>query len=298
MNFASGFVHKGQRPKTAMTIAIETGQHSLVLCLLRSGYQAELERCSPLDLAIRTKRWDIVDILIEYGADPMGVDVGALLESYNTDLYERFRSMGCDFCEEHELGKALGTMAGNRPLFGFARRHRGEDPRIQHELNIALCCHAKTGNAKGVSLCLWAGADPHTRTLEPDIEAWLEQLELEVDEEEKEGSSGVEEATGEGHLKVLKLLRPDPRRDNCDRLYELAKDASIATYLLSLQPPRDLTAVLSAQARKWDGPELDEWRDKFSFRDRYSTIEAILGSELEHRLTAMSATRRMGSAFS
>jgi hypothetical protein len=49
----------------------------------------------------------------------------------------------------------------NKPLFGFAKRHRETDPRMQVELNIALDHHAHEGNLKGVHLYLWAGADPH-----------------------------------------------------------------------------------------------------------------------------------------
>lgn len=42
---------KGTRPKTALQIAPETGQHSLTTLLLRNGYRLDLERYSPLDLA-------------------------------------------------------------------------------------------------------------------------------------------------------------------------------------------------------------------------------------------------------
>jgi len=36
-------IRKGTRPKTALQIALETGQHSLSLLLLKSGYRLELE---------------------------------------------------------------------------------------------------------------------------------------------------------------------------------------------------------------------------------------------------------------
>ena len=53
-------IPKGTRPKTALRIALETGQHSLTLLLLRSGYRLELERVAPLDLALQGRRWDLV----------------------------------------------------------------------------------------------------------------------------------------------------------------------------------------------------------------------------------------------
>jgi hypothetical protein len=46
-------VPKGTRPKTALQIALATGQHSLVSLLLKSGYRLDLERYAPLDMALQ-----------------------------------------------------------------------------------------------------------------------------------------------------------------------------------------------------------------------------------------------------
>src|SRR5262249_8436193 len=137
------------------------GQHSLVLLLLRSGYQLELERYGPLNVALRARRWDMIDLLVEWGADLRSADVYTVLETYHVELYERLLAMGYAMTEGHEIGSVLGHGTSNRPLLGFAKRHRIEDPRIQKELNLALGCHVRAGNERGVNLCLWAGADPH-----------------------------------------------------------------------------------------------------------------------------------------
>ena len=50
------------------------------------------------------------------------------------------------------MGLALGVSASNRSLFGFAKRHRPEDPKIQWEPDIALGYHARAGRMKGVRL--------------------------------------------------------------------------------------------------------------------------------------------------
>ncbi len=68
-------IAKGSRPKTALQIAIETGQHSLVQLLLSRGYQLELEKYQPLDIALAARRWDLFDLLLEWGADLKSVDV-------------------------------------------------------------------------------------------------------------------------------------------------------------------------------------------------------------------------------
>lgn len=65
---------KRVHPKTALEIALETGQHSLTALLLSRGYRQELERYRPLELALRTRRWDLFDLLLEWGGDHLGLD--------------------------------------------------------------------------------------------------------------------------------------------------------------------------------------------------------------------------------
>ena len=236
-------VPKGTRPKTALQIALETGQHSLATLLLQNGYRLELERYAPLDLALESRRWDLFDLLLEWGGDLRNVDVYTVLNTYNADLYERFRSSGYDLTERHEMGAILGHGTSNRPLLGFVKRHRAEDPKIQRELNIALGYHVRKGNQRGVALCLWAGADPHA--LAPRLDLGVAEDDSEDDEEGYLGCSAISAAANAGHLDILKRLGPDPARDDFDELYKSARYESIVAFLLNLQPPRDLTRILS-----------------------------------------------------
>jgi hypothetical protein len=175
-------VPKGAQPKTALQIALQTGQHSLATLLLKNGYLLELERYVPLALALRSRRWDLFDLLLDWGGDLRSVDVYTVLETYNSDLYERFRASGYDLTEGHAMGSILGHSTSNRPLLGFIKRHRAEDPKIQRELNIALGDHAREGNERGVALCLWAGADPHAPAFSPNL-GIAEDADSEEDEE-------------------------------------------------------------------------------------------------------------------
>ena len=103
---------------------------------------------------LRNRRWDLLDLLLEWGADPKSVSVGDLFDSYNSKLFERFRELSVDLTAGHELAYALGYHTSNKPLFGYVKHHR-DDPKIQKELDIALAHHAKEENEKGVQLCLW-----------------------------------------------------------------------------------------------------------------------------------------------
>ena len=260
---------KGTRPKTALEIALRTGQHSLAFLLLKSGYRLELERYSPLDVVLQSRRWDLFELLLEWGGDLKSVDLYSLLNTYNTELYERFRAAGYDLTERHELGSVLGHGTSNRPLFGFAKRHRIEDPKIQRELNIALGCHARKGNERGVALCLWAGADPHAAAPDPDSRI-SEDPDPEDGEDRFDGWSAIEGAALAGHLNILKRLGPDPAHDDFDHLYQLARDESIVKFLVTIQPPKHLTPILSSHLW-WLG-------DPFRFGNYRTaeTVEAVL----------------------
>ena len=244
-------IPKGTRSKTALQIALETGQHSLAVLLLSRGYQVELERYSPLDMALQARRWDLFDLLLEWGADLRSADVYTVLNTYNVELYERFRAAGYDLTERHEMGSILGHGTSNRPLLGFMKRYRAEDTKIQHELDIALGYHVRAGNEKGINLCLWAGADAHAPA--PNPESGLsEDADTEEGEERFTGWSAIEQAASEGHLTILQRLGPDPARDDFDNLYRYAKYGSVIAFLATIQPPKDLTSILSWHLR-WVG---------------------------------------------
>jgi len=70
--------------RSALEIASESGQHSLCVLLLRSGYSIDLERHSPLNIALEIRRWDFVDLLLEHGADPHRVDLAILFDTYRS----------------------------------------------------------------------------------------------------------------------------------------------------------------------------------------------------------------------
>jgi hypothetical protein len=271
LQLAPEAVPKRRRPKTALQIALESGQHSLALLLLKSGYRLDLETYAPLDLALESRRWDLFDLLLEWGADLKSTDVYAVLETYNVDLYERCWVAGYDLTQRHEMGSVLGHGTSNRPLLGFAKRYRLENPRIQQELNIALGYHVRAGNEKGISLCLWAGGDPHAPTPNPEF-GIAEEADPEDEEEGPLDWSAIEEATNAGRLDILRRLGPDPERDDFDNLYRYARHESVVAFLLTLRLPRNLTSILSCHV-SWLGNRFPGLA-----RSGSGAIEALLSS--------------------
>ncbi|MGD9851071.1 MAG: hypothetical protein AB7T38_07380 [Nitrospirales bacterium] len=265
---------KGSRPKSALQIALETGQHSLVFLLLRNGYRLQIESYAPLDIALQTRRWDLVDLLLEWGAELQSADVYTVLNTYNGQLYERFYTAGYDLTAGHEMGAMLGLSTRNRPLLGFVKRHRLENLKIQQELNIALGFHVRAGNERGVNLCLWAGAAPHEPAPNLEFGSYEEEPDTEPEEECLIGRSATAEAANAGHLNILKRLGPHPARDDFDELYRSAKNGSLIAFLATIQPPKDLTSILSSHLW-WIGN-----RFPWGVHHGMDTIEALLGCKV------------------
>ncbi|MGH9389452.1 MAG: hypothetical protein ACRD1Z_07545, partial [Vicinamibacteria bacterium] len=183
--------------------------------------------------------WDHLDLLLEWGADPNRVCLTTLFGTYSADLFARFHDLGVDLTANHELGEALAYHPGNKPLFGFAKRHREQDPRFQKELNVALVHPASEGNEKGVQLSLWAGADPHAPAPSlrfPDL----------MDDEDM-AATAIEEACREGHVRILDRLRPDPSRDDFDDLYRIAPNGAIVELLSRRALPKHVGGVIRMQ---------------------------------------------------
>lgn len=155
LQLAAGITVKGRRLTSALEIALEDGNHARVLLLLCNGCDPNLEPRCPLDLALRSRRWDLLDLLLEWGADPLRVSLYDLFDSYNSELWARFQALGVDLCAGHELASTLAHHTSNKPLFGFARRQRDQNPRMQAQLNTALLHHVRERKLKGVQLCLW-----------------------------------------------------------------------------------------------------------------------------------------------
>ncbi len=234
--------HAGNRGKLRRRSRWKANVYTLTLLLVANGYDLALEPASPLDTVLRLRRHDLVDLLLEWGADPRQVDLETLLDTYDSQLFERFRSLGIDLTAGYAVANALGEHTSNKPLFGYARRHRLDDPKVQAALDTALVLHAGEGNEKGVMLCLWAGADPHA--LVPNLR-WM-RFGIGSAEEEDAWRSAVQEACSQGHAAILERLGPDITRDDFDELFCSAANEEVIALLARSALPRDSGVVVAA----------------------------------------------------
>lgn len=254
---ATGGMPNARRVTAALEIALEAGNHSLVLLLLTNGYDPNQEGTDPVGLALRARRFDLVDLLMKWGADPHRVDLGDLFDTYNSELFLRFRELGIDLTADHALAEAIAYHTSNKPLLGFAKRHRLTDPKIQTELDIALAHHASQGNEKGVQLCLWAGANPHVPVPNLRYGAWDNDRDSD-DGDRFVGYSAVHEACQAGHDEIFKRLRPDPALDDFEELWRVAASRSAIEVLARHGLPTNVGAVI--QHHLWWATWTDGWR--------------------------------------
>jgi len=63
------------RPTTPLREELSAGSFDLARLLLCNGYRTALEPYAPLDDALAARRWDLLDLLLDWGADPDGADV-------------------------------------------------------------------------------------------------------------------------------------------------------------------------------------------------------------------------------
>jgi hypothetical protein len=100
--------------------------------------------------------------------DPLAVDFEIVLETYDRTLMAWLVEAGADPCRQNALAKALRRKG--RPILGFVKSYMERFPEIHRQVNMALCNFAREGDAKGVALMLWLGADPYAVVPYPDGE--------------------------------------------------------------------------------------------------------------------------------
>lgn len=224
---------KGRRQfDSPLAIAMESRQYDLVLLLLCNGYRMELEVENPIARALRLRSRELLELLLEWGADPRSVDAYAVLETNDLELVERFWSAGLDLTAEDQLAWSLSSPT-TKPLCGWAKRHR-EDPRVARALALALVQVIWNRKERATHLLVWAGADTHQRV--PILEWKTRGSE---DDTEDDTYTAVEMAVDRGQGKLLKILRPDPQVDDFARLYANVCDPETVDFLMRIEPPQD-----------------------------------------------------------
>lgn len=184
-----------------MGIAIEKGFHSMVEVLLQNGIPAD--DCA-LQKATAHRRAGMVDLLFQYGATVDMVDLSSVIRTGDRDSIMKFISRGADLVTGYPI--ATGLIRQTKPFLGIYKSLINQHPHLQFQADMALRHFCEIGNLRGVSLLMWLGADPRAK------------VPRDPKDSEDLWDTPLMTAAWEGHLDVIKRLKPDPSKDDFNAL--------------------------------------------------------------------------------
>ena len=185
---------------TPLRVAVETGFHSLVEVLLQADTDQE-EKDWALSHAISSRRLDLIELLVEYGANLGSVAFHEVVHSRHPGIIRWFVERGHDLETGWPIAHAFEQR--HREFLGIYMGLRDTLPSARFQASMALRLHAREGNLKWVSLLMWAGADP--RLSVPDLEHEPSSENL---------GSALEDAVRYSRLEIVKKIKIDPARDD------------------------------------------------------------------------------------
>jgi hypothetical protein len=225
----------GNFATSPMRIAIEQGFHSLVEVLLQENVLDHEEKNDALVRAVESRNLDLVEVLIQYGADPCTVDFDTVLWSRHPAIMRLFIARGLDLESNYAIARAFQDK--HREFLGVYLSVRDQLPTAAKQAAMALRYHAAAGNLKWVSLLLWAGADPRLPVAQLD--------DSEVDEDLQD--SALATAVRFGQVEVVKRIKIDPVRDDVTAL------AQATSYIWCNPNMIELLISLGADVRNQTG---------------------------------------------
>jgi hypothetical protein len=248
-------VHVAPESKnTPLQIALDRGFHSLVELLVRHETdQPEKERA--LKQAVAIRRFDLVELLVANGADPLSVPLADVLCEWNPEVVRFFLSKGADVVSGAPFAEAfrykIRTAIG--PYLEAKRAHPESAHDLQEQADRALRYFCYEGNLKWVSLLMWAGANPRSKG--PSLLDWSDETDPDS------FTTAIEEACSKGRLDILKRLKIDPEKDNLQEALKCAGwsgDEQVVRYLLEL-------GVNPNDKPNGGSRALDQWLQKLSW---------------------------------
>lgn len=191
-----------------LRVAMETEFCSMVEVLLDAGVEQD-EKDYMLCRAVWDANIDLVKILMSRGGNVHEVEFDDVCRTGNPILIRYMVDAGINVTKDDVFARALQNP--RRPLLGIYLQYRDQFPDWKRQIDLALRYHVKEGSVKWIHLLLWAGADPHVQL--PDIGEG---------EDPHWTSSALEEAVQCDRPDLVKKFKIDPKRDDLQRLLELA----------------------------------------------------------------------------
>jgi len=247
-----------------MGIAIENRNHSLVEVLLRNGFPADDRTVLK---AVKHRRGEILELLLKCGADFSKIPFKEVVEAGDPDIVNLFFNNGADLYKDFPFYR--GLIFETKIWLSFYKRYLPSHPDIKLQAEMALRYLVLNKRVKGVALLMWAGIDPRVRAPDEPSEA-----------SDPEGwGTAMHDAARMGSLEIIKLLKPDSKKDNANDLICWSAwryDMDLMDYWLGLGADRN-----------------------YSIDGKHPVHEAVVRTvELRCRISKMSSDLSYWSAFS
>ncbi|MEY4484402.1 MAG: hypothetical protein RL693_1854 [Verrucomicrobiota bacterium] len=153
---------ESERHPALLIQAVESGFHSMVEEILRTGEWTASELIEGFDTALQARRGDLAELLLEAGAPIQEVDFEELCSSMLVPLMRRFLESGGDPARNNAFAHALDQFKA-KPLVGFYKQLRGEYPALDDQAAFALSKAVSDKTIRWTCLLIWAGADPYRK---------------------------------------------------------------------------------------------------------------------------------------
>jgi hypothetical protein len=204
---------KTLKNKTLLQIAIQTGFHSLVELIARHESHQSTKNVSLKD-AVDARRLDLVELLVESGAEVSSVPLAEVLLTWEPRIIQFFLEHGADPLSDSPFAAAFGARVRTalRPYVEWKKAHPEQSSVLQEQADRALRSFAYEGDLKWVSLLLWAGAD--ARSIGPALG--------EEHDDPEAYSSALKQACYAGKLEIVKRFKPEAGKDDLSDLLHCA----------------------------------------------------------------------------
>lgn len=191
-----------------LQIALDRGFHSLVELLVRNDVGQQAKNDALTD-AVSKRNLEFVELLLNHGAQISSVPFSHVLLNWDPTLIRFFLDRGADFISGAPFAEAFTAKIRTalRPFMECKRNYPQFAHELQAQADLALRYFCDADNEKWVSLMLWTGADPRSMGPSPG----------DPDDPDYH-TTALRQAAYKGNVKILKLLKPQPDRDNISEI--------------------------------------------------------------------------------
>jgi hypothetical protein len=285
------FPRRSNHARAPLDIAVESGFHSLVEVLLKGGAAIDLDGWNgTMARALRARRFDIIQLLVEHGYDPKQIDMKDVFNTWDPAMMEYFIDKGADV----ETGNPLAWAFCNRirTALRVFKHYREQFTSFPEQANIALRYHCKEGNLKWVSLMLWAGADAYA----PGVSSHDEERDSDYEGLSALGYAVLYQRFDIFKLKQVKLDPSHPHIEDVVRYADRGEGIELLKQLLEkgLKPNDQENGGCSHIQRLLDGMEVDY--SSYSWHQR-SNRDKIDSSRAREKIKAVHLLAKHGAKW-